>query len=404
MDADTKTGIKATIVLIAVVLYLGFWSSLWDSSKDELFRSALVVGFIAVPLIVWAGYKKFGKKGNEISPAIPLKKNQSLIDRNQNTISKYLDQIYLNTRSYYIENHVRDCIGEIARSEGRPKLVPAYREWLSQWNARIDIPAEYKQLADYLKNVFEERHAGLKKQEDERDAQRKQIHDAYVTSTGEQLLQRSQDLVDKFLEIAERKVSVLDSYGDEQWDVLPDEVLLCMKKIAQREGNRIDWEQYAKEKRKYQGSFLSKRVLPEEYRWVELKLEMLFQEHHERAKRRPHDEVDVHTMSGVEFETHIARLLRSSGYEVSGTQTTGDQGADLIAKKNGRTYIIQAKRYQGTVGNKAVQEAISALSYYGGHEAWVITNSTFTPSAIALAQKANIRLIDGITLRTKAFL
>jgi Restriction endonuclease len=64
---------------------------------------------------------------------------------------------------------------------------------------------------------------------------------------------------------------------------------------------------------------------------------------------------------------------------------TGDQGADLIAKKNGRTIIIQAKCYQGTVGNKAVQEVISALAYYGGDEGWVVTNSFFTPSAKALA-------------------
>ena len=74
---------------------------------------------------------------------------------------------------------------------------------------------------------------------------------------------------------------------------------------------------------------------------------------------------------------------------------SGDQGADLIAKKDGRTIIIQAKRYQGTVGNKAVQEVASAVSFYGGDEGWVITNSTFTPSARALAQKTNVRLFEG---------
>jgi len=43
------------------------------------------------------------------------------------------------------------------------------------------------------------------------------------------------------------------------------------------------------------------------------------------------------------------------------------------------------------------QEVISALSCYGGDEG---TNSTFTPSAIALAQKAHIRLVNGTDLRT----
>jgi HJR/Mrr/RecB family endonuclease len=35
------------------------------------------------------------------------------------------------------------------------------------------------------------------------------------------------------------------------------------------------------------------------------------------------------------------------------------------------------------------------VSLYGGTEGCVVTNSTFTPSARALAQKNNIRLIDG---------
>ena len=38
---------------------------------------------------------------------------------------------------------------------------------------------------------------------------------------------------------------------------------------------------------------------------------------------------------------------------------------------------------------------VSAVAYYGGDEGWVITSSIFTPSAKALAQKTNIRLIDG---------
>jgi hypothetical protein len=37
----------------------------------------------------------------------------------------------------------------------------------------------------------------------------------------ESLLTKCRDLVGKFLEIAERKVSVLDDYGDENWDALP---------------------------------------------------------------------------------------------------------------------------------------------------------------------------------------
>jgi restriction system protein len=83
------------------------------------------------------------------------------------------------------------------------------------------------------------------------------------------------------------------------------------------------------------------------------------------------------------------------GWHVSATAATGDQGADIIASKGERRVIIQAKRYSGAVGNKAVQEVVGAILFYGGTEGCVVTNSTFTPAACALAQKNNIRLIDG---------
>jgi restriction system protein len=54
-----------------------------------------------------------------------------------------------------------------------------------------------------------------------------------------------------------------------------------------------------------------------------------------------------------------------------------------------------------TVGNKAMQEVISALAYYGGDEGWVVNNSFFTPSAEALAQKSNVKLIDDHHLKNQ---
>jgi len=110
--------------------------------------------------------------------------------------------------------------------------------------------------------------------------------------------------------------------------------------------------------------------------------------------------IDIKGLSGVEFETFVSNVLKRDGYsDVSGTQATGDQGADILAKKDGKTIVIQAKRWEGAVGNKAVQEVIGALKFYGGDEGWVVTNSVFTSSAKALAQKANIRLVDGNDLK-----
>src|SRR5712692_11378666 len=47
-------------------------------------------------------------------------------------------------------------------------------------------------------------------------------------------------LVDKFLEITERKISLLDDYGDENWDALPKEIETVLLKIARDDNDGID--------------------------------------------------------------------------------------------------------------------------------------------------------------------
>jgi HJR/Mrr/RecB family endonuclease len=198
--------------------------------------------------------------------------------------------------------------------------------------------------------------------------------------------------------LADRKVSLLDDYGDETWAALPKEVDTCLRKIAKREGLEENWLLWQKERKKW--SFLGVRHVPERYGRMEGKLDLLFREYHENQKRRPASEIRFNELSGVEFETYVARVLKECGYEdIRGTPASGDQGADLIAKKDGRTIAIQVKRYEGPVGNKAVQEVVAAVSFYGAQEGWVITNATFTQAANALAQKNNVKLIDGIELR-----
>jgi restriction endonuclease Mrr len=217
-----------------------------------------------------------------------------------------------------------------------------------------------------------------------------------VAARPEKMLRANWDIVEKFLEITERKVSVLDDYGDEHWDELPGEIVRCLKKINDRGRNFQATDTYTYEMRR------EDMAISTDLRDVlTARLEQIFKEHHEQAKSKHHNETDLQRLTGVEFETYVARVLSSAGYEVQGTPATGDQGADLIAKKDGRTTIIQAKRHQGAVGNKAVQEVVSAVRFYEGDEGWVVTNSTFTPSAMALAQKTNVKLIDGVALKKK---
>lgn len=73
--------------------------------------------------------------------------------------------------------------------------------------------------------------------------------------------------------------------------------------------------------------------------------------------------VELDQLSGEEFEEFLAGLFRAQDYAVELTPTTGDYGADLILSKGGRRIAVQAKRYVGSVGVAAVQEALSGMAY-----------------------------------------
>lgn len=122
-----------------------------------------------------------------------------------------------------------------------------------------------------------------------------------------------------------------------------------------------------------------------------------------KARKREHDDwqlahghataKELDMLSGTEFEAFLVGLFRSLGYSAELTPVTGDYGADLILSKDEQRIAVQAKRYTGSVGVSAVQEALSGQTYYKCHTAWVVTTGTFTANATELARKSRIRLI-----------
>lgn len=101
----------------------------------------------------------------------------------------------------------------------------------------------------------------------------------------------------------------------------------------------------------------------------------------------------IHLMTGTEFEYYLDALFSAMGYTSKHVGKSNDYGADIIlTDKKGNTICLQAKRYTGKVGIKAVQEIISAKEYYGCTHAIVVTNSYFTSQAINMAQKCNVEL------------
>lgn len=110
------------------------------------------------------------------------------------------------------------------------------------------------------------------------------------------------------------------------------------------------------------------------------------------------DSNDISSIDGMEghdFEYFCADLLRLNGFiEVNVTKGSGDQGVDILAIKDGIKYAIQCKNYTSALGNTPVQEINAGRTFYNCHVGVVMTNSTFTPGAKALAQATGVLLWD----------
>lgn len=106
------------------------------------------------------------------------------------------------------------------------------------------------------------------------------------------------------------------------------------------------------------------------------------------------DNVD-NDMDGFDFEKYAGKLLKSNGFKkVEVTQCSNDFGVDIIAFKDDIKYAIQCKKYSSPVGIKAIQEVIGSKAMNDCHVGVVLTNNTFTKSAVELANKNNILLWD----------
>lgn len=108
---------------------------------------------------------------------------------------------------------------------------------------------------------------------------------------------------------------------------------------------------------------------------------------------------EIEGMEGLDFESLVADLFNEKGYDSKVTVGSGDQGADVVAKKDFETIVIQAKRYKGKVSNSAVQEVVASKRHYDANRGIVITNSKFTSSARELAESNDIELWSGEMLR-----
>lgn len=81
------------------------------------------------------------------------------------------------------------------------------------------------------------------------------------------------------------------------------------------------------------------------------------------------------------FERIISRLLMCEGFEnVRLVGGSGDMGADVIASRNGKRWLFQAKQWKSPVGIEVVQETLNALVKYGATIPVIVASHGFEKS------------------------
>lgn len=109
-------------------------------------------------------------------------------------------------------------------------------------------------------------------------------------------------------------------------------------------------------------------------------------------------------LSGIEFENVCKMLVEKMGFTTQSTKASGDGGIDLIAYNHqpllSGKYIIQCKRYSGSVGEPIIRDLYGVVTSERANKGILMTTGHFTKSAIAFAEGKLIELIDGLTLKS----
>ncbi len=109
---------------------------------------------------------------------------------------------------------------------------------------------------------------------------------------------------------------------------------------------------------------------------------------------------DINKLSGGEFENLCKYIFENMGFDVEQTKLSNDGGIDLILTNyqpifSGK-YIIQCKRYSGSVGEPIIRDLYGVVTSERANKGILITTGYFTNRAVAFAEGKQIELIDGV--------
>ncbi len=105
---------------------------------------------------------------------------------------------------------------------------------------------------------------------------------------------------------------------------------------------------------------------------------------------------DFLQLSPREFEDMIVELYQRAGHKAKRTGATGDHGVDVVVEaKNGEKWVVQCKRYRGSVGESIVRDFYGVVQHEKADKGIIFTTGRYSTPAQQWAKGKPIALYDG---------
>ncbi|MBX6314963.1 MAG: restriction endonuclease [Isosphaeraceae bacterium] len=116
----------------------------------------------------------------------------------------------------------------------------------------------------------------------------------------------------------------------------------------------------------------------------------------DQARRADQKLAQLGSLSAEAFEEFVAEVFEALGFEVERVGGTGDEGADLIVRRDGLRGAVQCKYHsRGVVGSPELQKFLGTIHHTRSHKGYFVTTRTFSLAAERFAAEHPIELIDG---------
>ena len=101
-------------------------------------------------------------------------------------------------------------------------------------------------------------------------------------------------------------------------------------------------------------------------------------------------------LSPGEFEKLVATLFKAHGHQAQVLGGSSDHGVDILVLSDEKEkWVIQCKRYDGSVGEPILRDLYGTMGHEGAQKAYLITTGSFTTQAQEWAVGKPIVLYDG---------